>query len=190
MVRVAAICATALATAALLLGCDGDEPQRATTPAETAERASLPAGWQRLANFDAGITLGAPPGWQVRRRGTRTTLRSPDRLVAVTLSADRTRDAIATGAEEFARRVAASLPYRSARIGRPRSFAHAYPAVAIALTGRTRSGLGQAGLVVVLERRQIVKITALVAANQSKASGRDLETARRILRTVRSRPVV
>jgi len=84
----------------------GDAPvERADDPA------NLPAGWRTVENQASGFTVGAPPGWsdEPQEGGQGTVLRSPDKLVAVSISADRSAGALALDPEEFASRTAKAL---------------------------------------------------------------------------------
>jgi hypothetical protein len=94
-------------------GC-GDEDEFSGSPDPATERndppAKPPPGWRTFSNRRAGFTLSVPPGWPARARGSATLIRSPDRLLAVTIAADRGEAARTTTPREYARRTFAALP--------------------------------------------------------------------------------
>ena len=92
-------------------GCGGEEePQPAEEPRETVDPLpKLRQGWKPYVNHRIGFAMGVAPGWSARETGTSTLLRSPDRLVAVSVSADRTDAALAVPLDEFAADAAAAL---------------------------------------------------------------------------------
>ena len=104
-----------LAAAAALgaIGCnDDDEFSDSPDPAtERSDRpAKPPAGWHTVANRRAGFTLSVPPGWATRTRKGATLIRSSDRLVAITVAADRSEDGRTTRPRQYARRTFRALP--------------------------------------------------------------------------------
>ena len=110
--------ATALLVAALIAvlagaGC-GEGDESASSPDPATERNDPPAkpphGWRTFANRRAGFTLSIPRGWRARARRSATLIRSPDRLLAVTVAADRSETARTTVPREYARRTFAALP--------------------------------------------------------------------------------
>ena len=107
---------------ALLLGaaaalgatsCD-EEDEFTGSPDPATERSDRPAkpppGWHTVANRRAGFTLSVPPGWVTRTRRSATLIRSNDRLVAVTVAADRSEDGRTTRPRQYARRTFRALP--------------------------------------------------------------------------------
>jgi hypothetical protein len=90
------------------VGCGGDE-DRPEAPAR-AEAADPPRGWRTVRNDVAGFTVAAPRRWSARTRRGATLVRSPDRLVAVTFAADRSRAGAGTPPADYARDVIAALP--------------------------------------------------------------------------------
>jgi hypothetical protein len=192
MRRVACAACAALAFAPALSGCgERDEPEPAATPVETSDPLpDLPRRWSRHVNSRAGFAVGLPPGWSARDRRRSSLLRSPDRLAAVTISADRTSSGLALPLDEFATRVADALKgFRRLKTESPRPFDARYDAVAVAGTGEAKGGLRQRLLVVVERRAGLATYTAVVATNAKRAAGRHRDEIRRILRSVRGRPV-
>jgi len=111
-VRVIAFLLAAVATLGAM-GCDGeDEFSGSPDPAtEQSDRpAKPPRGWHTVANRRAGFTLSVPPGWATRTRKSATLIRSNDRLVAVTVAADRSEDGRTTRPRQYARRTFRALP--------------------------------------------------------------------------------
>lgn len=110
--------ATALLAAAVVaglagIGC-GDDDEFTGAPDPATERndppAKPPPGWRTFSNRRAGFTISVPPGWPARARGSATLIRSDDRLVAVSVAADRSEPARTTGARQYARRTFRALP--------------------------------------------------------------------------------
>src|SRR5688572_20394655 len=74
---------------------EDDEPAPPQRPRETVDKLpELPPDWKPYVNRQVGFAIGRPPGWRAEHRGGSTLLRSPDRLVAVSISADRTLEAV------------------------------------------------------------------------------------------------
>ena len=107
-----------LLVAALLAGLAGagcgEEDEFAGSPNPARERSDPPAkpptGWRTFANRRAGFTLSVPPAWPARARGSATLIRSSDRLVAVTVAADRSEAARLTSPRRYALRTFRALP--------------------------------------------------------------------------------
>jgi hypothetical protein len=109
--------ATALLVAALIAvvagaGCGGEDESSPPDPATERNDppAKPPPGWRTFSNRRAGFTLSVPRGWPARARRSATLIRSPDRLLAVTVAADRGETARTTVPREYARRTFAALP--------------------------------------------------------------------------------
>jgi hypothetical protein len=189
--RLAALLAAVLLLAAP--GCgedDGTEPPERRS--ETVDRLpELPAGWKRYINHRAGFAIGLAPGWKAERRGTSTLLRSPDHLVAVSISADRTPGALEHRLEPFARAAAKSLPgFKDLKTRKPRRFEQRYAGVAVPGKGRARkSGIRQRLLLIVLRRKGVATYPVLVARNAERNSRFYGHQAVEIVRTLRGRPI-
>lgn len=186
----AAICVTAIA--ALLGGACGDDGgQPPTQPRETADPLpKLPREWKRHVNRRGGFAIGVPSGWSARNRGRDSLFRSGDRLVAVSVSADRGEGALALPVDEFAERVADALPkLKRLRAQRARPFQARYEAVAVAAKGKAAgSGVPQRMLVVVQRREGLATYTVLVARNAKRAGRPHRDEVRRMLRSLSGRP--
>ena len=140
------IAALLMLVPALLAGCDVGEKDEPLPPAvETADPLpKLPQRWSRHANPELGFVIGVPPGWSADDRRRSSLFRSPDRLVAVSVSADRTEGGLSLPIEEFAERVTKALPdLKRLRAERPRPFRARYDAAAVTATARSRGGVPQ-----------------------------------------------
>src|SRR5918994_3037912 len=184
--------AACAAVAVAVAGCgEREEPQPSTRPAETADPLpELPRKWSRHVNGRAGFAIGLPPRWSARDRRRSSLIRSPDHLAAVTVSADRSEGGLALPLDEFATRVADALKgFRGLRTKDPRPFRARYEAVAVTGSGRAaKGGVPQRVLVVVERRAGLATYTAVVATNAKRASGRNRDEIRRMLRSIRGRP--
>ena len=182
--------------AALLAGCGGDgdggaaasPPPTTTTPQQPAK---LPAGWNRRVDVRAGYSLGIPPGWRAQDRGASTLIRSPDHLVAVSIVADRTGDALAVPADQFATQVLAALPYQPSLNPGP---AHRFGGTPLDgfstdASGQAAGGVEQRVTVVVLRHDGYVNYTVVVAANAGRTPAAERAEALAMVRTLRDYPI-
>lgn len=218
MRRTPASIAIILALSAALVACGGEEEQGAAQPARTiTDDASdlapadlppedadplpdLPGDWGREINEAAGFAIGLPPGWSVRPSpaGQGSVLTSPDRLVVISISADRTSGALRLPLGQFARRTAEALGtevagprrFRRLSLGRPAPFAHRYDAVAVRAFGTPGgSEVRERLLVAVIRREGYAVYVAIVRANASEPSQyADRATVKQVLRSLRGRP--
>lgn len=180
--------------AALLAGCGGTSGGPAPAPAstETAQRpARVPQGWTRELNRDHGFSIALPPGWKPAPGRAVVLYRSPDRLVALSLSVDRTEEAFTSPPAEFARQALSALRgYRGPLLpGPPRRVAGTpLNGIAIDSAGVTSVGVHEDLELAVLRRDHLVNYTAVIAAN-TKAPPTEPALARRVLTTVRDLPI-
>jgi len=96
-----------------LAACGGEErSEEPPDPArESAHRpAAAPSGWRTVRNRAAGLSVSVPPGWSARVNGAATLLRSRDRLMALSLSADRSDVGRSLPVARYARRTVGALP--------------------------------------------------------------------------------
>jgi hypothetical protein len=174
-------------------GGDGDEPRQATRPEKADPRGPLPKGWKRVVNRRAGFSLGIPPGWKARRARGATLVRSGDRLLAVSIAADRSPEGRTLAPKTYARRTARSLTgYRRLRIGVPARVRGApYPGGTVTAQGRfVRTRIRQAIRVVALQRRGQVTY-ALVFFRTARSPGALYRPAiEGMVRTFRGQPAV
>jgi hypothetical protein len=176
----------------LQVGCEGEEGGEPERPAESGDPLPrLPRDWKRDVNRRAGLAIGVPPRWSVRDRRRSSLFRSPDLFVAVSVSADRSREALAVPLEEFASRVADALRgFKRLRTGWPRPFRARYEAVALPGSGQSAKGDVPQNLLVVVERNEgVATYTVLIARNARAGSRSHREEVSRMVRSLRSRPV-
>jgi hypothetical protein len=195
------------ASALLVAGCGEDDessPPPPPRPPETAEKLpKLPRGWKPLRSGAQGFALGSPPGWREGRKcfgrrarvqpGAATMLCSPDRLVSVGISADRTIEAVEVPLDEFASRALTALSNSgfggALEPDEPKPFKGRYVGVRMSAAGRAKTGVRQRVDLVVLRRDSLVTFTAAIAANAKQPTAPAVRLAERSLRTLRSRPV-
>jgi hypothetical protein len=152
----------------------------------------LPKGWRVHVNDAGGYAFGLPRGWQARDRGTRTEVRSFDRLAAISFTADRTEEALAVDPAEFAGRVAAATGGFEQPL-EPRDavpFRHRYEGAEASASGtNAKTGVEQEISVIALRRDGLAALTATIFANATPAGRASQRLAERVVRTLRSRPV-
>jgi hypothetical protein len=184
-------------------GCgEREEPEpTTTTPVEQAEKVpKLPDRWKVLRVPDQGFALGQPPGWHKGRQclakktspGTTTVLCSPDRLLTLSISADRSAEALEITPEEFAARVMARLSENYQKPldpGKPKPFKAHYDGAQVNATGKAAKGIREDVRVIVMRRDDVAVFTAVIAKHASKATGTHTKFAERALKSLRSRPV-
>jgi hypothetical protein len=188
---------TAFVFALIAGGCgDGSTTSTPTTfqPEIAQALPKLPPGWKARRDGEIGYAIGIPPGWELHERGGQVLFRSPDHLVAVTLSADRNGEALTLPIGEFATRALAALPgFESPlRPGLLTSFGGTpLEAAQVSGTGREKDrGIEERATVIVLRRDQIVNYTLVVVQNAERAGSRlDRAVALRMVRTLRDQPV-
>jgi hypothetical protein len=190
-----ALLATLLAALALAAcGSDSDPAEDpAPRPAESVDPLPrLEEGWRPHLNPAGGFAFGLPPGWKASDRGTATLVRSFDRLAVVSISADRTREALELPLGEFASRALAARPgYEDPLKGsKPREFEHRYDAAAVRARGIAESsGVEQRIALIVLRRGKLATFTAVIGVNARPAGAASGAIAEHMVETLRSRPV-
>jgi hypothetical protein len=176
-------------------GCGGDDGSEAEAPEPRAETVDplpkLPDDWKRYVNHREGFAIGRPPGWKAERRPKVTLLRSPDRLVAVSISADRSPQAVEISLRDYAPQVVEALRgFENLKPGEPRFFEHRYQGVRVSATARARdSDIRQRLIFIGLRRDRLVTYGVLIARNAEHDSGFYGSQAIRMVRTLRGRPV-
>ena len=172
-------------------GCGAEGvPAGVEAPVESDEPLpELPRGWSEHVNHSAGLTVGVPPGWSADNNGIRTELLSPDELVAATIVADRSDEALEFPLDQFAEAAITGLGgIEQLEPGDARSFEHRYDAVAVEATGvGGKKQIRQKILLVVVRRESLATFTVLVARNAEQNTRRydgDVET---LIRSLRSR---
>jgi hypothetical protein len=192
MRRSPATLALAIAAAALVAGCGGSG---ITPPQVVVETAQQPAkalpGWKGRLDHTHGFSIALPPGWTAIENGDAVLFRSPDHLVAVSLSVDRTEPAFSSPPAEFARQTLAALPgYRSPlQPGPPRRIAGT-PLQGVGVRSSGVAGAVRQNVeVAVLRRDRLVNYTAVIAANAKATPTAELALADRMLKTIRDFPI-
>jgi hypothetical protein len=174
-----------------LAGCGDDEPAPAPEHRkETVEKLpKLPPGWHRFVNRRAGFAIGRAPGWRAKRDGATTLLRSPDRLVAISISADRTGEAIEFPLGDYAREAAKALPgFHHLDVRRPHRVKAHYNSQGVEAKGRSKGGVRQNLLFIAMRRDHLATYAVLIASNADRKTGFYENEALRIVRTLRGRP--
>ena len=183
-----------MAVAALALaGCGGGTDLHPHTKPESAQPpAPLPAGWHHYRDYVSGFSLGVPPGWRAERRSDALRIGSPDRLVAVSVTADRTDATLAVPLDRLATASLSGLPGYDQHLrgtkpvplgGTPLDSAQT-TAVGVARA----TGVPQRVTVVALRRDHLVNYTTVVAANARSTPAYDTAQALQIARTIRDVP--
>ena len=96
---------------ALALGSCGGDENRARAPADASDPpVRPPPGWRTVTNATAAFTVAAPRSWKATARRGNTQIRSDDRLVSVTFSADRSQQGRRLAAARYARDTIQGLP--------------------------------------------------------------------------------
>jgi hypothetical protein len=189
----APVAVVAMAVLVAWAGCGGGDeaappPER---PRETVDKLpKLPAGWHEYVNHQAGFAIGRAPGWRAQHHGAGTLLRSPDRLVAISISAERTTEAIDFPLDKYAFQAAEALPgFKGLKVRRPHRFKAQYNAQAVEATGRSKHGVRQELLFIAMRRDHVATYAVLVAGNAEKDTRFYTAEALRMVRTLRGRPV-
>lgn len=178
-------------------GCGGNGATTTTTasaPEETAQKLpKLPSGWDPRRDPRVGYAIGVPTGWEVGGHGDRVLFRSPDHLVAVTLTADRRPGAFKVPLDRFATQALGALPGFKLPLepSKPEPFKGTpLKAVETSATGAQAGGLKERATLVVLRRDHIVNYTVAVLENaEHPGSQLDRAVALRMIRTLRDQPV-
>ena len=174
-------------------------PEGPTPPPEVADPLpKLPPRWTKTVNRAGGFALGAPPGWSRKNSAARTTLRSPGSIVVVAVTADRTDEALTADLDEFAAGVLERIePGAEQRpltdVPAPAPGYETAGAVAIdeATNGQGgRAVVGRKRLEAIVVRRTALATYPILVASDASVKRAQLDPlVRRIVRTLRGRPV-
>ena len=165
-----------MSVAAIAAGC-GDEEKLEGSPDPRTERsdrpAHPPAGWRTFSNRRAGFTISIPRDWSARRRRGATLVRSRDRLLALTVAADRSESGRTTRPRRYARQAFRALPgFRRLRIGRTRGVAQSpYPSARADGTGLLARRRQRQRITVAAFRRPR-RVTFTIVAFSAELGGR------------------
>ncbi len=182
------------ALAMLGAGCGGDDSPDAPSAGEVPqELPKLPKRWQAHRDRTIGFAIGKPPGWEVKPSRKAALIRSPDHLVAVTIVANRDREALEVPLEDFATDALAALPGFKTQLkpSEPRPFTKTpLDAVWTSATGTTVGReIKERATLLVLRRQDVVNYTVAVVENASHGHSRkNREVALRMVGTLRDLP--
>jgi hypothetical protein len=178
------------------MGCGSDDaprPKPVERKEETADKLpKLDRGWEEYVNRTAGIAFGRPPGWSANDRGAVTSLTAPDQLVSATITIDRTNDALSGDPKASATRTAELLPgyEKPLKPSKPKPFGQEYDGAIVEAEGvAKKSGVRQRVRVIVLERKGVAVVTAVIAANAQEENAKpEAKQAEEAVKTLRTRP--
>ena len=186
---------TAILALALVAGCGGEGGPRNEAPDPYDEPidapAPPPAGWRTVADTASGFTVAAPRTWSARRRRAATVLRSDDRLVVISIAADRGRTGRTTSPARYARATLRSLPRFRGRISRAAGPVPGSPYRSAVVRARGRLGGARALqrlTAAVFHRPGRVTYAAIVFRNARVKPRFNDPIVRRVLRSFRARP--
>ncbi len=179
-----------------------EQSSTTTTPsAETLDPpAKLPDGWRTLINKDAGFSVGVPPEWTDEPIGGAqgSVLSSPDGLIVITITADRSRGALELPLEEFAQRTAEALgseivgseKFEDLEVYGTAPFEHTYDAAAARAQGTAQGNdFRERVLAVAIRRPDQATYVVLVRENDEEESQfADRDTIKEVVRSLRGRP--
>jgi hypothetical protein len=179
---------------AIAAGCgDSSTSEPADTPRERSDKkASLPDDWRRVVNERAGFNFGIPPGWKAAETLSRppsTIVRSRDRSLAVSITADRGPQGRDLKVTTYARRAIRGLSgYRDLKIGAvTRVVDTKYPAAAVKAEGVfERTSLRQALILFALKKKDAGTFSMLVIRSARVPRERYADVISTMVRTLRA----
>ena len=185
----------AVVAACVAMGCGGGSQTTTADrgPRETAQKLpKLPDGWKPHRDTTIGYAIGVPTGWQASDHGRRALFRSPDHLVAVTLTADRNPRTFRLSLDKFAEQALGALPGFKVPLepSKPKRF-NGTPLDAVHTTavGTQAGGLEERATLIVLRRDDFVNYTVAVLENANQpGSAFDRVVALRMVQTLRDVP--
>jgi len=198
MPRIAPAVCFALLVCLALPSCGSDDEDEQPAPPVVERRKEtrqdlpkLPSGFEPYLSRANGLEIGRPPGWKATERGSATLLIAPDKLVVMSLSADRSDGAVEANTETLAVDTFAVLEgYRGKlKPSKPRRFGHRYDAYQVRGDARARkTGVPQRLRLIVLEREGATVVTAVMAENSKEKAPDEVKQAYQSLRSLRTRP--
>jgi hypothetical protein len=164
---------------------DGEAPDERLQPVP-----ELPRGWKVETNSGGGFALGVPPGWRAARDGIRTRLSSPDELVGISVTPDRSDEPLDADLEQLTEATAIQYgrQFDDFEIKGTKRYDHQYDAFSAAAKAKDKD-VGQEVELVLLRRDGIVTFTVVTQRNERFGSGVYVPTIDRVVRSIRSRPV-
>ena len=170
-------------------GCGGDSPpDRPQEPSDAP--AKPPSGWRTVENAAAGFTIAVPRSWSAATKRAATLIRSKDKLVAVTVAADRSDVGRDSRPADYSRDVIAALPGFEGDVSVKKGRIKGSPyETAIAEGSGTveTSGVAQRIEVAAFHRPRQVTYTAVIFRNARARPVPGRATVARMLRSFRAR---
>jgi hypothetical protein len=173
-------------------GGEGDDSPSPRPPETTDQLPKLPAGWSPTVNGAAGLAIGVPPGWTAKTAAARTTLRAPGRAVVISVTGDRTSDALELPLDEYATQVAEGLVsqgFEQLEVGESEERKSAYEAAGVTATGTPKGDGAPQTLEIVIVRRPDLAAYPTLIASVAGAPSKQLAQARTSVASLRGRPV-
>jgi hypothetical protein len=178
-----------LAAIAVAAGCGDDDPKPVKEHADPA--AKPPHGWKTVRNRAAGFTLSVPKSWTAKFKTTATLIRSKDKLLVITVAADRGADGRELSPGEYARRTLDALPEFEGSVlpATHRVHRSPYRNARVDGAGSLKTSKRTQRIVVVAYKRPERVTYALIAFYNPKVPASYYEpTLRRVLRSLRGQP--
>jgi hypothetical protein len=177
-----------LAIGAAAWGCGGGSK----APREHADApASPPKGWRTVRNREVGFTLSVPRRWTARVKGSATLIRSDDKLLVLTVAADRGAEGRDLAPTDYARRTLDDLPdFEGSVVPSARAVRGSpYRSARVDGVGTLRTSKRPERITVAAFHRARLVTYAVVAFSSTKVSQGFFEPQlRRILRSLRAQP--
>jgi hypothetical protein len=190
--------AVAVATAVLssLAGCGGggsgsSSGTTPTGPAETIDPAAKPPrGWQTYISPVAGFSVSVPPAWTVAPSGGSSLLSSPDKVVAISITADRTGEALDAPLESYAADTLKNLSgFSGLTPTGVRPYKAQYPAAIATADGTLASSGVKQRLTLVVLRREGIAAYPVLASRNAGVSSPFVKQVDAVIHSLRGRPV-
>ena len=171
----------------------GSSSEETAAPRETTDPLPpLPRGWTGTVNAAGGFAFGLPPGWSEESVLAKSTVRSPGSAVVVSITADRTNEAVEADLADYATGVAQGLEPDSApaplpEAPKPREAGYESAGVIAPRDGSSGSG-GQLRVIVV-RRIGIAAYPILIASGRGVKQAELEPIVDRLVRSLRGRPI-
>jgi hypothetical protein len=182
-------------TVTALAGCgasSGDSGSSTTPhPAETTDPpAKPPNGWQTYISPVAGFSISVPPAWAAEPSGGSSLLRSPDKVVAISITADRTDEALNASLESYAADTLKNLSgFTGLKPTGVRAYKAQYPAAIATADGKLSSSGVEQRLTLVVLRREGIAAYPVLASRNAGVSSPFVKQIDAVIHSLRGRPV-
>ncbi len=176
------------ASALLIAACGGEEPQKERLPRADAA-ARPPPGWRTVVDRRAGFTISVPKRWAASLKGKALLIRSQDRLVVITATADRGPAGRKTPPSEYARETVDRLPEFEGQVrpGARRVRGAPYPSARVEAVGQiSTTRRAQRITVAAFHRPDVVTYVAVVFRNARAAPAAAERDIDRVLGSLRA----